>query len=149
MNRAETAQILAYLASAWPNVDMAEETVAVWVDQLAPVDYADAEVAARSVVKSARWFPAPSEFLEHAANAARARRSSAPALPAPPSTPGRGPSCPRCGQTDEVEKLPHPIAGHGWLCSGPACWMTFDGTTSEWERMTSTRRRLAEEATAA
>lgn len=64
MNVRETAEILGYLAAAWPKYELAEETVAVWVDQFANVDFEVAQSAAKAVVASDEWFPSVARFRE-------------------------------------------------------------------------------------
>lgn len=144
MTRTECAQVLAYLVSAWPQVELSDETVEVWADQLGGVAYVDAEPAARRLVSSSKWFPSPSEFLEHAQAEARSRRSHDRELPPAPSMvdEGSAPSCPRCQRRDQIERLTSAVMGHTLLCGG--CWTTFGGSTGEWERMARDRHKWNE-----
>lgn len=82
MNTTETAQLLAYLVSAWPNQNLPDATGKLWATQLATVHLEDAQTAAQSVVASSKWFPTVAEFLEHvqAARTARLARETPPAL---------------------------------------------------------------------
>lgn len=46
------------------------------------------------------------------------------------------PPCPRCGDTEQAERLRQRHLG-AYICLG--CMLTYDGTTSEWERFTPQR----------
>lgn len=143
MTRTEVAQVLAYLVSAWPTVDIGDETAAIWVDQLGNVAMPDGEAAARKLVASSKWFPSPAEFLEQAQAEARSRRAHEHALPPAPAVvePGKAPSCPRCQHRDHIERLNQSVMGHGWLCG--TCWTTFAGTSGEWDQMARARHAWA------
>lgn len=135
MTRTEVAQTLAYLVSAWPKVEIGDETAEVWVDQLAHIPAVDAEAAARRAVATCKWFPSPAEFLEICHAEARSRDDGRRGLPAPPADvdPASAPSCPCCEHRDRIERLSRAVMGHTWLCG--TCWTTFAGTTGEWDRM--------------
>lgn len=64
MNVRETAEVLGYLASAWPRYELTEETVKVWVDQFSHVDFEVAQRAAKALVASDEWFPSVARFRE-------------------------------------------------------------------------------------
>jgi hypothetical protein len=64
MQARETAEILAYLSAAFPRHELPPETVKVWVDQLAGVDFAIAQAAAKAAVASSEWFPTVHRFRE-------------------------------------------------------------------------------------
>lgn len=67
MNVRETAEILGYLAAAWPKYELTEETVQVWVDQFASADFEKAQKAAKEVVANDEWFPSVARFRERLA----------------------------------------------------------------------------------
>lgn len=60
----EVAEILGYLAAAFPKHEMPEETVRVWCDQFASLDYGVAQRAAKRVVADDEWFPTIARFRE-------------------------------------------------------------------------------------
>lgn len=62
MNIRETAEILGYLAAAWPKYELAEETVRVWVDQFEDVSFEHAQRAAKQIVAKDEWFPSVARF---------------------------------------------------------------------------------------
>lgn len=64
MQARETAEILGYLSAAYPRHDLAPETVKVWVDQLAAVDFEVAQQAAKQAVATGDWFPTVHRFRE-------------------------------------------------------------------------------------
>ena len=48
------------------------------------------------------------------------------------------PTCPLCGTNDHTGR--DRVGGrHTYLCT--ACWTVFDGSPSEWERMSEKRRK--------
>lgn len=63
MNKVETARVLGYLSAAWPAVMLPDESVAVWSEHLAHVDYDLAKSAAKRIVATNDRFPAVGEFL--------------------------------------------------------------------------------------
>ena len=64
MNLRETAEVLGYLAAAFPKHEMFEETVTVWSDQFLNTDFEAAQRAAKNVVSSDQWFPSVARFRE-------------------------------------------------------------------------------------
>lgn len=75
MNRRDVAAVLGILTAAWPNQTLPEQTVAVWMDMLADLDPADAQQAARTLVKTEQWFPSIARFRNEAQAAAHARQN--------------------------------------------------------------------------
>lgn len=73
MNPQETTAVLGVMVAAWPTTEITAETTAVWVNELEKTHPDDALQAARSLIRSQKWFPAISEFLEAVKAPARAR----------------------------------------------------------------------------
>lgn len=64
MNVQETAGVLAYLGSAWPNWDMSDDNADVWGGELAPLNADVARDTARNLVRQCKFPPSIAEFLE-------------------------------------------------------------------------------------
>lgn len=64
MNKAETMKLLSILSSVWSNepIDDAKITAYQWA--LSDVTYAAVEQAAKTLLRSAKFFPKPAEILE-------------------------------------------------------------------------------------
>lgn len=70
-------RIMAYLAAAYPRVEITAQTVAVYLDGLADQEYADVMQAARDMVQQSRWMPTVSELRDVARERRRYRESAA------------------------------------------------------------------------
>lgn len=70
----DTAAVLAYFASAWPNYDLTEPTVRVWQQECADLDPLDAEQAMRQLVRSEQFFPTIAKFRQQVRTLAYDRR---------------------------------------------------------------------------
>lgn len=69
----ETAAVLALMSAAWPNVEIPEHTISVWADELGGLHPDDALQAAHLLIRTSKWFPSISEFLDAARNFTRRR----------------------------------------------------------------------------
>lgn len=76
MNPLETAAAVAYMQSCWPSATVSEDMTAVWAEQLTRVDPEDGLAAARTLMRSSKWFPSLSEFLDQTRVEARRRTGS-------------------------------------------------------------------------
>lgn len=86
MNAIETAQVLAYLANAWPNTQVTEEQTQIWAGQLIGVDPEVGREAAQALVGSSEWFPTVAAFREAVNVVVRRRQMDRRTLPEGPST---------------------------------------------------------------
>lgn len=73
MTADEARQVLAYMANVWPNTQLDEPQVAVWLETLAPMSPAHARAAARTLKAQSQFFPSHALFLETAAAIRRAQ----------------------------------------------------------------------------
>ena len=64
MTREETAQLLAYLASAFPQVTIRRENAEVYHLHLKDMDFAKCNAAADVLISSAKWFPTIAQIRE-------------------------------------------------------------------------------------
>lgn len=89
MDVKEIAAVVAYLNAAYPNIELPDETLAVWAEHIGHVQPDTALEAARSWVRTQKWFPSISEFLAESAEVAKrkAQRSKLPALEEAPPVP--------------------------------------------------------------
>jgi hypothetical protein len=62
MTEADTMDLLAYLAAAYPASTVRPDTTAVWTEALADVDAVAAMLAARRLVKTGTFFPSIAEL---------------------------------------------------------------------------------------
>lgn len=62
MNPQDTIAVVAYFGAAWPTFDPSDDTVDVWVAELADVDPADARDAMRQVVRTSDFPPSIAKF---------------------------------------------------------------------------------------
>lgn len=76
MNALETAACVAYMQSCWPSATVTEDMTAVWAEQLGTVEAEDGLAAVRALMRSSRWFPALSEFVEQTRVECRRRTGS-------------------------------------------------------------------------
>lgn len=84
MNAQESATVLAYMAAAYPHANVSEQTALVWAEHLIGVTPDVGLEAARTITKSARWFPSIAEFMEQVRAIDRAHEPAA--LPAAPNS---------------------------------------------------------------
>lgn len=67
MNKHETAAMLSYLASAYPNAKVTRETSIVFHDVLKDLAVDKVMFAARELVRESEWFPSASQLLKSVA----------------------------------------------------------------------------------
>lgn len=84
MNAQDTAAILALFGAAYPNANVSEPTALVWAENLIGVDPDVGLEAARTLIRTTKWFPSVSEFIEHVGAAKRAHEPEVKALPEAP-----------------------------------------------------------------
>lgn len=85
MNDHEAATVFGLLTAAWPDKELPDETIDLWLEMAADVDFADAEPAARQIIREDQWFPSIARFLqvtEARAHGRRNRQADARGLPA-------------------------------------------------------------------
>lgn len=75
MNDLEAATVFGLLTAAWPDKQLPDETIDLWLEMAANVDAADAEDAARQIIREDQWFPSVARFLQMAEAKAHARRN--------------------------------------------------------------------------
>lgn len=75
MNDHDAAKVLAILGAAWPNQELPDPTVDLWMGLLSDLAYEDGKAAAKTVIKEDTFFPSISRFLQ-AAQAARHGREN-------------------------------------------------------------------------
>jgi hypothetical protein len=75
MNENQAAQVLAAMGAAWPNHDMPEETIRLWLGLMADVNVEDAMPAVKLIVREDRFFPPISRFMQVCEERAHARRN--------------------------------------------------------------------------
>lgn len=73
----ESKTILDLLARGYPRFDMPAESVSLYQQLLAPLDFQVAERAALEWVQAEKWFPTVAEFREYARKARRELESDA------------------------------------------------------------------------
>lgn len=78
MNIHETAGLLAYFGSAWPRMELPDDTADIWARELADTNADDARDAAKNLVRSSKFFPSIAEFLDECRMVAVRRRIAAP-----------------------------------------------------------------------
>lgn len=69
MNKHETAQVLAYLSSAYPNAKVTKETAIVYHDLLQELNASEVMKSAKELVRESEWFPSPAQLLKSVARA--------------------------------------------------------------------------------
>ncbi len=75
MTPADAANVLGLLTAAWPNQDMPDRTVDLWLGLLSELDLSDAKEAARTVVRQDQWFPSVARFIQAAEAAKHGRQN--------------------------------------------------------------------------
>ena len=87
MNLEDTVAVLAYFGAAWPTFDPSDDTVDVWLAEVADIDPGDAQQAMRSLVRTSDFPPTIAKFRAECQALAQRRRmsQSAPALLPPQS----------------------------------------------------------------
>lgn len=85
MNTQEIAATLAMFSAAYPGAPVTEQTSLVWAENLIGVEPADGLAAARSLIRSSKFFPSIAEFVEQARAEKRARLPVTRALSSPPA----------------------------------------------------------------
>lgn len=80
MNQRESATVLALLSTAWPWLDMAENTARVWQHELASVHPDDGLAAARMLIRTSQHFPSIAEYLDTTKGFARRRQEETDAV---------------------------------------------------------------------
>ena len=63
MNKHETAEVLGYLAAAFPNAKVTKQTAIVFHDVLSALPASDVMVAAKDLVRECEFFPSPAQIL--------------------------------------------------------------------------------------
>ena len=63
MNKHETAEVLGYLAAAFPNAKVTKQTAIVFHDVLSALPASDVMVAAKELVRECEFFPSPAQIL--------------------------------------------------------------------------------------
>jgi hypothetical protein len=79
VNKHETAEVLGYLAAAFPNAKVTKQTAIVFHDVLSGLPASDVMVAAKEIVREAEFFPSPAQILNAVARISGAV-SPAPAM---------------------------------------------------------------------
>ena len=79
MNKHETAEVLGYLAAAFPNAKVTKQTAIVFHDVLSALPASDVMVAAKELVRECEFFPSPAQILNSVARLSGAV-SPAPAI---------------------------------------------------------------------
>jgi len=85
----ETAGVLAMLTAAFPNVDLEEPTIELWMSALGEVDHRDGQAAAGAVIRTEKFFPAVSTFFDAVAAETHGRRVREAAMRGLPRPTGR------------------------------------------------------------
>lgn len=75
MNREQCATIIGYLASAYPQTTVSQQTAMVWAEQIASQDASVAFAAARQIVRDSKWFPSIAEYLVECRNERERRKT--------------------------------------------------------------------------
>lgn len=83
MNVHEVAGLLAYFGSAWPKMELPDDTADIWARELEDVNVDVARAAAKRLVRSSTFFPSIAEFFEACKHEAQQRHLAEP-LPALP-----------------------------------------------------------------
>lgn len=65
--------MLALMHVAWPSATITENTAPVWAEMLVGVDPVDGLAASKALMRSSKWFPALSEYIEAVQSATRIR----------------------------------------------------------------------------
>ena len=63
MNKHETAEVLGYLAAAFPHAKVTKQTAIVFHDVLSALPASDVMVAAKELVRECEFFPSPAQIL--------------------------------------------------------------------------------------
>lgn len=86
MNPQDTIAVIAYFGAAWPTFDPSDDTVDVWVAELADVDPGDAQQAMRDLVRNSDFPPSIAKFRTECRTVAMRRqmRTDQPALTSGP-----------------------------------------------------------------
>jgi hypothetical protein len=63
VNKHETAEVLGYLAAAFPNAKVTKQTAIVFHDVLSALPASDVMVAAKELVRECEFFPSPAQIL--------------------------------------------------------------------------------------
>lgn len=75
MTPEQAHQVLRILTAAWPNHDMPDDTIRLWVGTLGEMEHSDAMSAAKSIVNEDRYFPTIARLRQTEAAAKHARRN--------------------------------------------------------------------------
>lgn len=75
MNDTEAANVLGLLNAAWPNSDLPDRTVELWIGLLCEMEMLDAREAAKTVIRQDNWFPSIARFTQTVEAARHARRN--------------------------------------------------------------------------
>jgi hypothetical protein len=106
VKRADAVRVLDLLLAAYPNVELEEPTMALWVGALSHLDADDANAAVRQVIAESDFFPSIAKFREVLAGVTRPHRDESPER-------WRGiTDCPSCSGTGFVQDAD----GRDWLC---------------------------------
>lgn len=85
MTRDEAIGVLRVMTAAWPNANLGDDTVELWIEYLDTVGHAEARTAASELVLSEQWMPTVARFREtiiaHRRHAAERDRFARRALP--------------------------------------------------------------------
>lgn len=76
MNKKETTRILAILTAVWSNEQVDDAKVTAYQLALEDVSYESAQQAVKTLLRSAKFFPKPSEILELIVDVALPQKSS-------------------------------------------------------------------------
>jgi len=63
VNKHETAEVLGYLAAAFPHAKVTKQTAIVFHDVLSALPASDVMVAAKELVRECEFFPSPAQIL--------------------------------------------------------------------------------------
>lgn len=99
MNTNDAAGVVKVMAAMWPAQEVTEETAALWVKDLLPLDRDAVLASLERLRQSSKWFPAYAEFFDAYRFEAKQARLQQKALPA-------GESLYDCGRC---------LEGRGWL----------------------------------
>lgn len=79
MNDEQAARIFNLLVTAWPDKELPDETIDLWIEMIDDLDYADAQAAAKDIVRHDQWFPTVARFRQQCEVHASRRRHKAAA----------------------------------------------------------------------
>lgn len=75
MNDQQAARVFNFLVTAWPDKQLPDETIDLWIEMIDDITYGDAQAAARDIVKQDQWFPTVARFRHQCEVHASRRRT--------------------------------------------------------------------------